>query len=265
MGWAVPLTLPSVSRKEAAHGCGGRSWDAGRVRSPRPAVLVPAGTAVQAHQPPRWEAEPPALGRSHLGHVQRGWPGPGAWLLPPARSVPASGLLAAKSSLAAHPGGGDARPEPSCPPGPFLGRPCTPLLPLDTGFCLRQGCVQDLGLWAAGLAVGWGSVHGAAGLEPWGLRLAGWLMLPQELQEGGAGQSPLRPLGARRGCWALGVAVRQRISQDGSREASWGPLSSAWWPGGAVGGAECRAGSVFWGWAGGGVAWGARPGRGWGA
>lgn len=40
---------------------------------PRPAVLVPAGTAVQAHQPrPAGEAEPHALGRSHLGHVQRG-------------------------------------------------------------------------------------------------------------------------------------------------------------------------------------------------
>lgn len=58
----------------------------------------------------------------------------------------AAGLLTAESCC--PPWGGDARPEPSAPLGLSWGGRVLSFSPLDTGFCLRQGCVRT---WACGL------------------------------------------------------------------------------------------------------------------
>ena len=183
---------------------------------------------MQAHQPP-----PRPLGRlsptHQAGAALDAYRGADRARCSAPASCPlcaASGLLTAESSPAARPGAG----MPVLSLLPLLGLSWggrVPPLPTGHGVLSPSGLCQDLGLWALRAGCGLGE-------RPWGCRAAtvgtegGWLAwccLRSSRKEGRA--EPTGPLGAQRGCWALGLVSRQRASRDGSREAGRGPLSSA--------------------------------------
>lgn len=188
---------PLSPGKEAAHGCGAAPG------MPGGSGPAPGGPGACRHScagsptPPRWGGRAPHARLEPPRACTEGLTGPGARLPAFCPLRAASGLLVAESSLAAHPGAGML--ILNLPPllGLSWGGPVLPLLPAGYGVLSPSGLCQDLGLWAAGLAVGWGSVRGAAGLEPWGLRLAGWLSAASGAPGRGAGQSP-------QGLWVLG-------------------------------------------------------------
>lgn len=155
------------------------------------------------------------------------------------------------------PWGGDAHPKPPAPPGPFLGMCCAPpSSPLDMGLCLREGCVRTWACGLRGLAAGWGNVQEAAGLESWGLRVAGWLGAASGAPGRGAGQS-------LQGLWVLGLRGgelgRGHLEMGAGRPD--GGLCPQPSDSGTVGGAESAELGVWSpGWAGRGVAWRVGPG-----